>query len=263
MKRLVVLLHAELPFEGLRYDMETLVRLWRENGHEVTLARGPEKAVDADAALLHVDLTVVPEPYLAFMRRYPVAINGRTGDISKRRLSRQSLKPGEAWDGPVIVKPTLNSRAVAETRLARLKGLPPPPARDFELYETLDQVPPEAWTDEHVVVERFLPEWDDGLFRLRLWKFFGKAERHILTASPEPIVKGSNVVKRETLDEPVPDDLRRLREELGFDFGKFDYGIVDGRVVLYDTNRTPTFSRPLEEELPRLRDMAAALPALL
>jgi hypothetical protein len=37
----------------------------------------------------------------------------------------------------------------------------------------------------------------------------------------------------------IPDELRRLRREMGFDFGKFDYGIVDGRVVLYDANRTP------------------------
>jgi hypothetical protein len=29
-----------------------------------------------------------------------------------------------------------------------------------------------------------------------------------------------------------------IRRELGFDYGKFDYGIVDGRVVLYDVNRT-------------------------
>jgi hypothetical protein len=26
---------------------------------------------------------------------------------------------------------------------------------------------------------------------------------------------------------------------LGFHYGKFDYGIVDGKVVLYDVNRTP------------------------
>jgi hypothetical protein len=38
----------------------------------------------------------------------------------------------------------------------------------------------------------------------------------------------------------IPDDLRRWRRELGFDFGKFDYAIVEGKTVLYDANRTPT-----------------------
>jgi hypothetical protein len=33
-----------------------------------------------------------------------------------------------------------------------------------------------------------------------------------------------------------------MRARLGFDYGKFDYGIVDGQVVLYDVNRTPAAS---------------------
>ena len=53
-------------------------------------------------------------------------------------------------------------------------------------------------------------------------------------------MKSTNVIRREVLSD-VPDELRRIRTDLGFDFGKFDYGIVDDRVILYDVNRTPTY----------------------
>jgi hypothetical protein len=62
----------------------------------------------------------------------------------------------------------------------------------------------------------------------------------------------------------VPDELREMRKSLGFDFGKFDYAIVDGRVVLYDANRTPAvgnFSR--EQFMPRIRLLAEGLNAFL
>lgn len=41
------------------------------------------------------------------------------------------------------------------------------------------------------------------------------------------------------LPEHRPCPARRIRGELGFDYGKFDYGVVDGEVALYDVNRTP------------------------
>ncbi len=53
-------------------------------------------------------------------------------------------------------------------------------------------------------------------------------------------MKASTAVRREPA--PVPDDLRLRRAELGFDFGKFDFVIHEGRAVLLDANRTP--SRP-------------------
>lgn len=72
-----------------------------------------------------------------------------------------------------------------------------------------------------------------------------------------------NIIRREAVAE-VPDDLRRLRQELGFDFGKFDYAIVDGRVVLYDANRTPALSHlPKERILPNIRLLAQGIRAFL
>lgn len=55
--------------------------------------------------------------------------------------------------------------------------------------------------------------------------------------SSDPVVKASARV--ESLSDPIPEELRRIRSKLGFDYGKFDYGVVDSEVVLYDANRTP------------------------
>jgi len=54
-------------------------------------------------------------------------------------------------------------------------------------------------------------------------------------------VKSWNVTRREILPE-TPPELRAARKSLGFDFGKFDYVIRDGKAVLFDANRTPTYN---------------------
>ena len=38
---------------------------------------------------------------------------------------------------------------------------------------------------------------------------------------------------------PVPEQVLRLRHHLGIDYGKIDYAIHNGEVVIYDVNRTP------------------------
>ncbi len=55
-----------------------------------------------------------------------------------------------------------------------------------------------------------------------------------------------------------------MRRKLGFDFGKFDYGIVAGRVVLYDANRTPMFgSMRREDYWPRVQLLAEGIRGFL
>jgi hypothetical protein len=53
-----------------------------------------------------------------------------------------------------------------------------------------------------------------------------------------PLVKGKTALRVGPLSAQVPPEIRTVRERLGFDFGKFDYGMVDGRACLYDVNRT-------------------------
>jgi hypothetical protein len=89
--------------------------------------------------------------------------------------------------------------------------------------------------------------------------FLGDKHTHSLSLSKHPIVKGSRVIHREALGD-VPEELQRMREELKFDFGKFDYVLAEGRVVLYDANRTPSLDAFRRDEyMPRVRLLAEGI----
>jgi SAM-dependent methyltransferase len=277
---IAILVHANDSFANNEY-LGHLVPFWKEAGHRVTVVRGPRR-VPADVAILHVDLTVIPRRYAAVLKHYPVVINGAVLDISKRRVSAQLLGPGDDWKGKVIVKTDLNSRGFTEVRFSpwrlsrlgitlrrlvhrirrRLTGVGgrfhDPMTPDYLVLDSLAEVPARIWNDRRLVVERFLPEERDGLFGLRTWVFFGDQETNSLSWSPDPIVKGANVIRRE--EAAVPDDLRQMRRSLGFDYGKFDYVIHEGKTVLFDANRTPSLPAHLVEKLaPALRKMASGL----
>ena len=116
------------------------------------------------------------------------------------------------------------------------------------------------WRGQTLVVERFLPEIRDGLYVLRMWIFFGRAEYGVAIHGREPVVKAANTVKKEDL-ETVPDSLRAERQRLGFDFGKFDYVERDGEVFLLDANKTPTVRTQRSANLRKLADGLAGFLA--
>lgn len=241
MPRIVIVAHRHIPFDIMRYRMTDFADIWREEGMDVRIQQGPADQADDDVAILHVDLTVVPADHVEYVRRFPVAVNAGAVDISKRRVSTAILRPDEDYSGPVIVKSNRNHHGYMEARLASMGLMPSRFARvprEYPIHGKPADVPPGVWSNPDLVVERFLPEHHDGSYWLRCWTFFGDKETHTLWRSYYPIVKADNCFSVEPGGDP-PEDLRRIRRELGFDYGKFDYGIVDGRVVLYDANRTP------------------------
>ncbi|MGD0461446.1 MAG: hypothetical protein ABSB74_03055 [Tepidisphaeraceae bacterium] len=259
MRHIVIITHEHDEFAKTNYIMRGICEAWRENGLNVTALRGLGKRVDADLAVLHVDLTVVPEEYLEFMRQYPVAINAAVADISKRRISCNLVHRGDGYDGAVIVKTNLNFGGGREAEVAQRTSLLRKYVRavrrrlpwswraeigvwDYPIFDSVAQVPRAVWHNRDLVVERFLPERRDGFYCMRSWIFLGEVERNILMYANQPIIKSLVAVRKEPAE--VPDELRQMRRDLGFDYGKFDYGIVDGRVVLYDANRTPTVGDP-------------------
>ena len=265
MPHIAILMHSRGSF-GEYYYLHGIAEIWSEKDFKVTVLPGPDPAVEADLAVLHVDLTVVPEDHLEFVRRFPVVINGRVADISKRRISAHLVREGDGYDGPVIIKADRNWRGKPEAQLAA-KGLLPESdrriLREYVVFDSPRQVPPAIWQNPLVVVERFLPERRDGLYCLRMWKFLGDRETNVMCYSVEPIVKSSNVIRREPVTE-VPDELRQVRTDLGFDFGKFDYVMIDGRAVLYDVNRTPSIPHlPKEQILPELRALSEGIRVYL
>ncbi len=278
MYHVVILLHRHSTFDNKRYVLRDIAEIWREQGLRVSVLHGPGPRMDADLAILHIDLTVVPDDYLAFIRQYPVVINGSVTDISKRLFSTNLVCRGDDYQGQVIVKTNRNCGGRREAKLAKKGPLPRrctfslrnklPWSRrsellDYPVFDSVKQVPSAVWHNPDLVVERFLPECRDGFYCLRTWVFLGNKETNSLSYSHQPIVKSNNVIRRETLAE-VPDKLRQIRRELGFDFGKFDYAVVNNRVVLYDVNRTPTMGRFTKEHfLPSIRTLAEGIWAYL
>lgn len=278
MLHIVILIHPTDPFERERYVIREIADVWREGGIGVTVSADPAAAVDADLAILHVDLTIIPPPYVALCQRYRKVLNGTVVDISKRRVSRQLVRRGDGWDGPVIVKTDCNSGGAREHALAGREPMrrrwvrslrdrlpwcwrPRLPTGNYRVFDSPRHVPRIVWYNPDLVVERFLPERSGGQYCLRTWVFLGDRETNSLSYADEPIIKGYNVVRREVVDE-VPDELRQMRRAMGFDFGKFDYGIVDGRVVLYDVNRTPSLGGMRREQFePRARLLAEGIRA--
>jgi hypothetical protein len=134
---------------------------------------------------------------------------------------------------------------------------------DYPVFDSLEEVPAKVWDDNDLVVEKFLPERRGENYCVRTWLFLGDRERHARFSSPSPIVKSGNDVDFERLAD-VPEELRQLRHDLKFDYGKFDYAMVDGDVVLYDANRTPSVGHfPRERYIPIARMLAAGIGAFL
>lgn len=245
MPHIAIIVDSGQPFETLGYCLSGPVDSWRAHGLEVEVYDSPASAKDADLAILHVDQTIVPVSYRSLAARYPKCLNRYTSDISKRAISRQLVSKNDGFEGPVIVKSNLNSGGAPEAARSARLGAAGGTAMTFKDYCVLQsprEVPDAIWSDPLFVVERFLPEREGARYCVRLWNFLGSHEIVYRCESDEPIVKASNTVRR-TIVEGVPEELRQWREEMGFDFGKFDFGIVEGRPVLYDANRTPTYSR--------------------
>jgi hypothetical protein len=276
MRHITILVHPHDDFAGCDYLLRGVAEQWRQSGTRVTVVRDPHKHLEADLAILHVDLTLVPDEYLQFMRRYPLAINAATGDISKRKISTNLVRDGDGYKGPVIVKTNRNCGGASEGLHAQReswlwKNLRAVRRRlhwswrseigmwEYKVFDSPAKVPLPVWFNPDLLVERFLPERRDGFYCMRTWVFLGDAEECKIFYANQPIVKSPVAVRIE--EGTVPDELREMRRQMGFDFGKFDYGIVDGRVVLYDVNRTPV-SRITPQNTPLFKLLASGVDSV-
>ncbi|HET7161446.1 MAG TPA: hypothetical protein VFI32_02065 [Rhodanobacteraceae bacterium] len=272
MARLAVITHTYDNFRGRKPLLGSLAAHWAGAGHAIDVIEGLGDWPNADAAIIHVDLSVVPEAYRAAAKRYPIVLNGNATDIRKTRVSRNLLKRGDDWTGPVVVKTDLNFSGIPERfalecfrRDGKTPDLAPVPLastdKPYPILRSIDAVPDAIWNNPGLVVERFLPERDGQGFWMRAWVFFGGRERCTRYCGTHPIVKTSNIIAREPA--PVPDELRAERERLGFDYGKFDFVVREGRAILLDANRTPS-APPASSAIDASNaDLASGLAALL
>ena len=272
MSRIVLITHIYDNFRSRKFLLGTLAGHWIDAGHDVSVTAGLENWPEADIAVMHLDTSVTPNAYSEASKRYPVVVNGAVTDIRKTRVSRNLVKPNDGWAGPVIIKTDLNYSGIPEMLAAerfRRDGkpadLPPDPivstAQPYPILRSAREVPDAVWNNKGLVVERFLPEQDARGFWLRAWVFFGDRERCTRYCGTLPIVKSAEIIAREPV--PVPDELRAERERLGFDYGKFDFVVRDGRAILFDANRTPSAPPPSPEMDASNARLAGGLDALL
>ena len=96
-RKVAILYHEKQRGKKLNYIIDCYSEYWRADGHEVIPLFGVAQFVPADLIIVHVDLSVVPEEYLDFARRYPVVLNGAVKDIRKSTYSWLRLKPDDAY----------------------------------------------------------------------------------------------------------------------------------------------------------------------
>ena len=265
-RRIAVLFHDRDREATLSsYIVDHLARYWREDGHEVVYLFGTKPHVPADLILVHVDLSVVPRKYLAFASRYPIVLNGQVRDIRKSLVSTNLVRARDSWTGPVIVKTDLNyagkperartpkwlekrPRVLRAARSAKawLTGRRnSPELTDYLIFESASEVPADVFRRKDVVVERFLPERENGLFHLRMCQVLGDQLICTRLASREPVIKAGMSVSSEPI-APHP-DVETWRKRFDLDYGKLDYLVHDGRAVLIDVNKTIGASRQVAD----------------
>jgi hypothetical protein len=273
-RKIAILLHEkDLYPQSAGFFIWSLCDIWREWGIEIVPLKGINKYVEADLLIPHVDTTVLPEEYADFFQKYPRVVNRRLRDISKRLVSRNLLTRMDSYDGPVIVKTNFNYGAIPELRLHGCEITFPKKAKKgfwdailnrqakntnlcwekincmdpdhYQIFPSIKDVPEGVFVNESLVVERFLPEYKNGIYYLRVYKFFGDRAYCARLGSKDPIVKQKNIVSREEVS--IPDEVVAFRNELGMDYGKLDFVIREGRVIVFDVNRTPGLIKSEEQ----------------
>jgi hypothetical protein len=235
------------------YAISAMMKIWIDEGYRVQV--GERYADDADVCVMHLDLTKLDPASMPPRPQGAREINGRVYDISKRAFSTLLLDRGADWDGPVIIKTDLNNFGISERRkdgrkfisetrrrLARIswRHVRALPKRYYPILKSISDVPDWVWADTYYIVEKFMPECVDGLYCVRGWLFLGSQGYAYRIFSTDPLVKTGAMIKYEYF-ERAPDEIMEWRERMGFDFGKFDYVECEGRSILLDANRTPSF----------------------
>lgn len=267
-RRIVVLLHEnDKTSEQRPFVLWGVAQAWRRRGIEVIAVHGTERFVDADLVVNHVDLTVVPETYRDVLARYPAGINRQAVDISKSKISKQVVRRGDGYEGPVIVKTVLNhggkpegkligldASALAKARASwgRLRAPRVPAALAgvgrtgrrlapgaYPVLPSVADVPASVWENPGLLVERFLPEREGDLYVVRTLTFLGDRHVSLRVGGTDPLVKAATASLREEV--PPHPAAWAAAEALGVRFGKVDYAVRDGEAVVFDVNRTPSY----------------------
>lgn len=255
--RIAILMHEMDNRETLDFSIiKFFSKYWEEDGHDVVFLFGIDKYVPADLIFVHVDMSVVPNSYLKFAKKYPVAINGKVKDVRKSSYSSLLLQSEDDWEGKVIVKSDKNCAGTPELIRSGLMGriqkkllkvvnglnldsITPGilTAMDYQIYDHLNKVPKAYFYHPGLVIEKFIPEMDGDKYAVRMTSFLGDRSSTIYLKGEHPILKGDTAETVTHNTEPHP-DVEQWKKDLNFDYGKFDYVVTDGTAILLDANKT-------------------------
>ncbi len=257
-KKIAIIFHENDKERAQYYAIKYLAEIWQKRGINTIFVFGTKRFVPADLAILHVDLSVVPDEYIEFAQMYPIVLNGMVKDIRKSIFCDHILYPGDNYEGKVIVKSNLNYAGIPERRIqdsplhgvirplwrraARLKylgNLERPyfdSPNDYLILESARQVPGDWFKRKDIVIEKFLPELDHGYYLTRSYYFLGDRNQCVLWRSTDPIVKRSSATNMELVDGHQ--EIELLRKKFHFDYGKFDYVLHENVPILLDINKT-------------------------
>ena len=255
---------SELP----EYMIWEIAQAWRKMGFDVRFVSEDDTSWDADFVVPHMNLTVTPKTAYDSYPSGAVVLNRKVFDVRKTIISRNLVKEGDPYTGPVIVKTDGNCGGMPERiaaqhesralrirlaaidkikslyrvlrtgsfhKLARTKGIPP---MKYPVYDSVADLPKGVFNNPDLVVEKFLPEMEDGMYCIRYYKFLGDAEVASRMKSTKKVVKGRSVSHLEEIE--VHPTIRKIRHEMGLDYGKMDYVEIDGEAHLLDVTKAPT-----------------------
>src|ERR1700758_4802713 len=118
MAHIVLITHVYDDFRDRDFLLRKLAGRWLDAGHDISLVEGLGNWPDADIAIMHIDLSVVPVAYSEAAKRDPVGVNGAAVDMRTRKVSRTLVSRSDPWTGPVMIKTDLNFSGIPEKRAA-------------------------------------------------------------------------------------------------------------------------------------------------
>ncbi|MBI4751709.1 MAG: hypothetical protein HY774_24770 [Acidobacteria bacterium] len=279
-KRIVILFHEFQYDRSSQYMIDELAELWREEGMEVIEIYGVDRVVPADVVILHIDLSVVPPEYLDFARQYPVALNTGLTDIRKTTVSRNLVKSGDLYVGPVIVKSNLNYAGAPERKLKeaqlrqssfwlkRLQHRIFPFLKkssvfqsnlEYQIFDRIEDVPRSLFNNPDVVVEKFFTCRQEELYCIHNLYVLGNLRTGTRLLGHHPIVNGRTYQRIDYVD-PDSEVLEQFAD-VHLDYGKIDYVFHEGKVVIIDINKTVGDSRKVFQRTPELARFYKTLAA--
>lgn len=245
--------HKKLFYAQSEYCIHRVLRHLRQQGFVCRVLDRFDADDTGRVAMLHADLTQIPDWCRDIHKYYEVCINGRATTISRLLFSRVTLEPDTEYEGPVITKSIYNSRGLPELRYREATHLPSrikgwigrrfrsnynarqcPP---YRVFASPSKVPKRIWEDPTRIVEEFIPgTLQTPITTFRYQFFFDEFCNERMTCD-SLIARDETFIENAFLDD-VADELLTARREFNVDFGAIDYLMRDGKPVIIDINKT-------------------------